>query len=68
MTTAILSLDYSKCHPEQCSGGVCLAVAACPVKKIGQEEQFSYPFFSPSPCKNCAKCVQSCPGQAIKIS
>lgn len=68
MSNKVLSLNYYKCDPEQCNNGYCLAVQACPLKIIEQEERFAYPFAGSSICKGCAKCTNACPMEAISLT
>ncbi len=68
MPNAMVSLDYHKCRPDQCNGGICLAVPACPLKLLKQEEVYGFPMVNPALCKGCAKCASACPLSAINIS
>lgn len=60
-------VDYKKCRPELCDGGVCVAVLVCPHKLIEQEAPYEVPLPSPYLCQNCAKCVLACPLRAIEL-
>jgi len=60
-------VDYSKCRPELCDSGVCVAALACPRKLIEQEAPYEPPMPSPYECQNCAKCVLACPLRAIEL-
>jgi translation initiation factor RLI1 len=67
MPNTLVSLDYSKCRPDLCNNGICIAVAECQLKVIGQEEKFDFPMANPSLCKGCAKCTAACPYGAISL-
>jgi translation initiation factor RLI1 len=60
-------LDFGKCCPESCEGGVCAASLACPLKLLQQEAPFSVPLPEPSACRACGECVKACPQKAIKL-
>jgi translation initiation factor RLI1 len=60
-------LDYNKCVPGECDGGVCAAAQACPSRLLKQEEPYVVPMTEPSFCRTCGDCVRACPMQAIKI-
>lgn len=67
MPTKMALVDYNKCCPERCEGGVCVAAAACTRKLIKQETPFDAPMTDPFLCKACGDCVRTCPMKAIKI-
>jgi translation initiation factor RLI1 len=67
MPDKIAIVDFSKCRPEKCEGGICLASLACPHKLIKQEEPYEIPMFHPSTCQGCSDCVKACPLKAIRI-
>ncbi len=67
MADTMFNLDYRKCNPDRCNGGTCLAVAACPLHLIAQEEQYDYPMANTPLCKGCARCVTACPFAAISL-
>jgi translation initiation factor RLI1 len=60
-------VDYGKCDPARCEGGVCAAVKACPRKLVTQEAPFEAPMTDGSPCRACGDCAESCPVKAIVI-
>ena len=60
-------LDFEKCHPEECKGGVCAASQACPLKLLQQETPFTIPVPEPSACRACGDCVRACPQKAIQL-
>jgi translation initiation factor RLI1 len=60
-------LDYNKCVPGNCDGGVCAATQACPSRLLKQEEPSAVPITEPSFCRACGDCVRACPMQAIRI-
>ncbi len=61
-------VDYTKCDPQRCDCGVCVAVQACPRKLISQEAAYETPMADPSPCKGCGDCAKACPWKAIEIT
>ncbi len=67
MPSKIAVVDFSKCRPEQCPNGICLAVKACPRKLIKQEDPYDPPMTNPSVCQGCRDCERACPAKAIKI-
>lgn len=60
-------IDYQKCQPKECEGGICLAVLACPKKLLSQEEPYEMPDPAPAMCLNCGLCVKACPMKAIRL-
>ncbi|MGD9143036.1 MAG: 4Fe-4S binding protein [Dehalococcoidia bacterium] len=60
-------LDYTKCYPAGCNGGLCKAVEVCPSKLINQEERGLPPMMEPYSCRACGECVRACPLDAIRI-
>jgi len=58
------ALDYEKCDPELCQGGVCLAMFECDRAVLKQEKPFEKPD-PPLMCIGCGKCVQACPSGAV---
>ena len=60
-------LDYTKCTPGECEGGVCVAALACPSKLLKQEKPYAMPMTEPSFCRACGECVRACPLKAIEI-
>ncbi len=67
MPNTVISLDYNKCRPDLCNSGSCLAVPACPLKLLQQEEDFSFPMANSTLCKGCARCISACPYEALKL-
>ena len=64
----IAMVDYGRCSPEKCDGGVCAAMLECQNKVLRQEAPYEFPFSHPSRfCRGCAKCVQACLFEAIHI-
>ncbi len=60
-------VEFAKCHPEQCEGGLCAAVEACPRKLLKQETPNDIPMTDPMLCRGCGDCARACPAKAIKI-
>jgi translation initiation factor RLI1 len=67
MTRKTALLDYTKCVPGECPGGVCAAVQICPSRLLKQEEPYFVPMTEPSFCRACGECVRACPMKAIEI-
>ena len=60
----MVAVDYHRCQPEKCDGGVCLAVLACPQKVLRQSAAYEMP--EPiAMCVGCGICAQACPCKAI---
>jgi translation initiation factor RLI1 len=64
MSKKIAVVNYQKCKPEDCKGGVCTATIACKRKSLLQEIPFEMPD-SPMICVGCGDCVQACPLEAV---
>jgi Fe-S-cluster-containing hydrogenase component 2 len=60
-------IDFSKCDPKKCRGGVCAAALTCPRKLLDQEAPHEVPLPGTSSCPECAKCVTACPLGAVRI-
>jgi translation initiation factor RLI1 len=60
-------LDYGKCCPEKCAGGICAAALVCPSKLLRQEAPYYIPMPEPSSCRACGECVRACPQKAVQI-
>jgi translation initiation factor RLI1 len=60
-------LDFNKCQPGECAGGVCAAACACPSGLLKQETPFTIPQPEPFACRACGECVRACPQKAIRI-
>ena len=60
-----VTVDYGKCHPEDCEKGVCQAVLVCPRKLWKQESPYDAPYPIFGFCEDCGKCIESCPNDAI---
>jgi len=67
MPTKMAVVDYSRCQPDKCEQGICLAVLACPNKILTQEAPYEMPDPNPSMCVSCGLCVQACPLKAIRL-
>ncbi len=67
MPSKMATVDFQKCHPEQCDAGKCPAVAACPRHLIRQEAPYDPPMMNPAICQGCRDCVRACPLGAIRL-
>lgn len=60
-------LDFQKCRPETCDGGICAASLVCPLKLLQQESPYTIPVPEPSACRACGDCAMACPQKAIQL-
>lgn len=60
-------IDYSRCRPEECNGGVCAAAAECPFGVLKQDVPWEAPYALQDFCVGCGKCRIACPFEAIKM-
>jgi len=60
-------VNYNKCQPDKCNGGICVAVLACSHKLLKQEAPYEIPMTDPFICQGCGDCVRACPLKAIEI-
>ena len=68
MPKKIPVIDYTKCYPEQCDNGVCVAALVCEYGSLVQEEPYETPELNPAKwCHSCGKCAIACPLNAIKM-
>ena len=67
MTKKMALLDFNRCRPESCEGGVCAAARACPSRLMKQEEPYTPPMPEPFACRACGDCARACPQKAIQI-
>ncbi|MDD4859806.1 MAG: 4Fe-4S binding protein [Dehalococcoidales bacterium] len=61
-------VDFNRCRPDSCTGGVCPAAKACPRKLLVQETPHEPPMTNPALCRACGDCVRACPNSAIKLT
>jgi len=61
-------VNYDRCCPENCDGGICAAALACSRKLLRQEAPYEAPMADPSPCKGCSDCALACPQKAIEMA
>ncbi len=67
MSKKTVAVDYTKCNPEKCNQGVCVAVGACEHRSLRQDSPYETPEINPFKwCHGCAEFVQACPLKAIK--
>jgi Fe-S-cluster-containing hydrogenase component 2 len=68
MPEKVAAVDYTKCCPEKCDSGVCVAARECEHGSLKQEMPYETPVINPSKwCHGCAKCVKACPLKAIRM-
>jgi NAD-dependent dihydropyrimidine dehydrogenase PreA subunit len=65
--TPVPSIDFNKCQPARCTGGICVAIHACPHKAFVQEQPYDFPLHDASMCTGCGSCVSACPVKAIRM-
>jgi translation initiation factor RLI1 len=68
MPSKMAIVDFNKCLPQNCEGGVCQAASACERKLLVQEAPGEIPMTNPFLCRGCADCARACPAGAIIIS
>ncbi|MDY6835947.1 MAG: 4Fe-4S binding protein [Chloroflexota bacterium] len=56
-----IRVDYEKCRPVECNGGICLAKSECPRNLWRQEETFDFPYVVTGFCQECSRCIEACP-------
>jgi len=62
------AIDYTRCHPEKCDKGICVAALECEYGSLVQEDPYEVPELNPAKwCHSCAKCVKACPLKAIRM-
>jgi translation initiation factor RLI1 len=67
MVKKISLVDYSKCCPEKCGEGICLAALACPYKVLRQEARYEMPDMHQELCMGCNDCGVACLLNAIRV-
>jgi len=68
MAKKLATVDYSKCNPERCDKGICLAVLECEYGSLIQQGPYDMPEVNPAKwCHGCAKCAKACPSEAIRM-
>jgi translation initiation factor RLI1 len=68
MPSKMALVDYNKCRPDLCDGGVCTASLECPLHVLRQEAPYKIPMTDPFACKGCGQCTLACPAHAIIIA
>ena len=66
MSGKIIFVNFAKCHPENCDGGICKATEACSYKLFKQEKPYEIPMADPFICRTCGDCIRACPLKAIQ--
>jgi len=67
MAKKMVMINYQVCSPKVCKNGICLAVLACPVKLLSQEDAYEMPDPKSNMCLACGLCVQACPRKAMVL-
>jgi translation initiation factor RLI1 len=68
MHSKVALVNFNKCQPDKCEGGICKAAQACRYKLVKQEKLYEMPITDPFICRGCGECVNACPFKAIEIS
>jgi NAD-dependent dihydropyrimidine dehydrogenase PreA subunit len=63
----IPTIDFKKCHPDECENGICVAGDACPHRVFIQEIPYGFPMHIASMCVGCGLCMTACPLRAIRM-
>ena len=62
------AIDYSKCDPQKCENGICIAALECEHGSLVQDAPYETPELNPAKwCRGCNKCAIVCPQKAIKM-
>lgn len=61
------TIDYKKCNPRHCSGGICSAGMVCPHRAFYQETPYDFPMTDAGICAGCGDCIAACPLKAIRM-
>jgi len=63
-----VAIDYTRCDPQKCENGICIAALECEYGSLVQPEAYEMPELNPARwCRGCAKCALVCPQKAIKM-
>jgi len=66
MPKPTILLDYQRCDPDSCEGGICAAAVVCERKVLRQEAPGEMPAVYPTLCLACIACIAECPHDAIR--
>jgi translation initiation factor RLI1 len=67
MAGKLVLVNYNKCDPERCEGGICTAALACSRRLLRQEAPYEVPMGDPFLCRACGDCVRTCPLKAVEV-
>lgn len=67
MPRLIAVIDYGRCDPQKCDGGICVAASACPNRVLKQAGRCEIPSPNGAMCVGCGVCTRACPLKAIRM-
>lgn len=64
----VMTIDKSKCRPEHCENGICVATYTCTWRVLEQEKPYALPAVDLKRCLGCARCTFTCPLGAVQVA